>query len=105
LPAPTLVFGLENRGWNRGGGGDGGSFDQHTKPFPGCGVTAVVHYDGAVGFGYIDPGSTLTIDSCYFIAGLTNYAWNAKKLELGTVDAVAVSEVLSELGALAAKAT
>ena len=102
LPAPTLVFGLENRGWHRGGGGDGGGFSEHTKAFPGCGVSAVVDYDGSVGFGYIDPNETIKFGSCYFVAGASR--WGAKKLELGTVDPVAVSEVLSDLGALAAKA-
>lgn len=103
LPAPALVFGLENRGWHRASGGDGGSFDEHSKPFPGCGVTAVVTYDGTVGFGYIDPNSMLSISDCFFVAG-GRRTWGAKGTELAAVDPVAISEVLSDLGALAAKA-
>ena len=99
LPAPTLVFGLENRGWNRGGGGDGGSFYEHSKEFPGSGVIAYVNYDGAVGFGYIDPNSTLTVGKCYFVTGA-----RGKAMELGKVDSVALSEVQSDQSALAAKA-
>jgi hypothetical protein len=104
LPAPTLVFGLENRGWLRGGAGDGGSFNAHVKQFPTAGMTAIVHYDGGVGYGYIDPNSVLTVEGCYFVVGLTTYSWNAKRLELGQVDAVVLSEVTNDLAALAAKA-
>ena len=107
LPAPTLVFGLENMGWVRGYGMDGGGFDEHSKPFPGSNATAVVHYDGSVGFGYIDPDETLKFDGCYFVEGIRNpsgYAHGEKSMQLGKVDPVAVSEVLSDLSTLAAKA-
>jgi hypothetical protein len=107
LPAPTLVFGLENRGWTRGHGMDNGAFDEHSKPFPGCNVTAVVHYDGNIGFGYIDPNETLSFERCYFVAGIrgpSGFERRESALELGKVDPVAVSEVLSDLSALAAKA-
>jgi hypothetical protein len=104
LPAPTLVFGLENRGWVRGGGGDGGSFREHYKSFPGSGVAAVVEYDGLVGFGYISPDEKITIEKCYFLRGGT-YSYRAGRVPLGGVDPVAVSEAIAELGALAAKAT
>ena len=107
LPAPTLVFGLENRGWVRGGGMDAGLFDEHSKPFPGSGVTAVVQYEGVVGYGYIDPNSSIAFKQCYFVSGVrgpSGYAHKEKTLPLGEVDPVAVSEVLSDLSALAAKA-
>ena len=102
LPAPTLVFGLEKYGWTRGGGGDGGGFYEHSKSFPGSNVTAVVTYDGTVAFGYIDPNETLTLGSCSFVAGGANR--RSAKVALGKVDPVAISEVLSDLSALAAKA-
>ncbi|MCI0702460.1 MAG: WGR and DUF4132 domain-containing protein [Planctomycetia bacterium] len=107
LPAPSLVFGLENLGWVRGYGGDGGSFHEHSKPFPGCNVTAVVNYEGSVGFGYIDPNETITFENCYFvdhIRGPATYAYNEKRTELGQVDPVALSEVINDLSTLAAKA-
>jgi predicted DNA-binding WGR domain protein len=106
LPAPTLVFGLEKFGWVRGAGMDAGGFDEHSKPFPGSDVTAVVHYEGGVGYGYIDPNSSLTFKTCYFVKGIrgpSGYAWKEKTVRLGDVDPVAVSEVLSDLSALAAK--
>src|SRR5262245_4334597 len=107
LPAPSLVFGLENLGWVRGYGMDGGGIDEHSKPFPGSNVTAVVHYEGTVGFGYISPDETVSFSNCYFVSGIrgpSGYARNEKTLELGKVDPVAVSEVLNDLSTLAAKA-
>lgn len=107
LPAPSMVFGLENRGWIRGYGMDGGGFDEHSKPFPGSNVTAVIHYDGMVAFGFIDPNESLSFKGCYFVTGLrgpSGYAHNEKTLALSKVDPIAVSEVLSDLSALAAKA-
>jgi len=70
-------------------------------------VTAVVHYDGTVGMGYIDPNEVLTFESCYFVAGQRPPSGFARKegtRTLGDVDPVAVSEVLSDLTTLAAKA-
>jgi hypothetical protein len=107
LPVPTLVFGLEKYGWARGMAMDAGCFDEHSKPFPAADVTAVVHYEGTVGMGYIDPNELLTLKTCYFVAGQrrpSGYAFKEKTLQLGGVDPVAVSEVLTDLTALAAKA-
>ena len=53
IPAPSLVFGLEKFGWARGLGMDNGSFDEHSKQFPGAGSAVVP--DGNVGMGYILP--------------------------------------------------
>jgi predicted DNA-binding WGR domain protein len=106
LAAPTLVFGLEKFGWIRGTGQDGGGFDEHSKQFPSCDVTAVVHYEGNVGFGFIDPNEMLAMKECYFVEGIrppTGYAYKEKSVKLGEVDPVAVSEVLTDLTALAAK--
>ena len=107
LPAPTMVYGLENRGWTRGLGVDNGAFDEHSKQFPGCNVTAVVHYDGMVGFGYIQPDESLSFERCYFVVGLrkpSGYVRQEAMLPLGEVDPIAVSEVLSDLSTLASKA-
>jgi predicted DNA-binding WGR domain protein len=107
LPAPTLVFTLEKFGWARGLAMDAGCFDEHSKPFPAADVTAVVHYEGTVGMGYIDPNEELKIEGCYFAAGHrppAGYAYKEETVKLGDVDPVAVSEVLADLTALAAKA-
>lgn len=106
IPAPTMVYGLEAQGWIRGAGMDGGGFDEHIKPFPTCNVTAVVHYDGCVAMGYIDPNESLAFENAYFVEGIrkpSGYERKEKSLRLGDVDPVAVSEVLTNLTALAAK--
>jgi hypothetical protein len=105
LPAASVVYGLENRGWTRGSAGDGGSFREHYKHFPACGVTAFVEYDGYVSYGYIDPNGSIMLENCYFVSGSKSYSYKAGKMKLSDVDPVAVSEVLNELSTLAAKAT
>jgi hypothetical protein len=107
LAAPTLVFGLEKFGWIRGVGLDGGCFDEHSKQFAAAELTAVVHYEGTVGFGYIDPNENLTFTNCYFVEGMrepSGYQDKEKTVKLANVDPVAISEVLTDLSALAAKA-
>lgn len=110
LVAPTLVFTLEKMGWVRGIGMDGGGFDEHSKQFPAANVTAVVHYEGTVGMGYIDPNEMLTLDEIYFIPGMrqpSGYGWedkNSKKSKLGSVNPIVISEVLADMQVLKTKA-
>jgi hypothetical protein len=107
LVAPTLVFTLEKLGWARGMAMDAGCFDEHSKQFPGSGVTAVVNYEGTVGMGYIDPNETLTIQHVQFVQGMrppSGYGWNKDKvLKLRDVPPVVMSEVIADLTGLAAK--
>jgi predicted DNA-binding WGR domain protein len=109
LPAPTLVFGLEKLGWVRGKGMDNGAFDEHSRQFPDAAVTAVVNYDGNVSYGFIHPDAELTVTGCCFVNGLR--APNGfghgleKKLKLGDVDPIVISETLHDLTMLASKAT
>ena len=70
IPAPGLVYTLEKLGWVRGLAMDAGLFDEHSRQYPGAGVTAVLSYDGNVGMGWIDPGEELTMEGCYFLPGL-----------------------------------
>src|SRR4029078_13169859 len=49
VPAPGLVYTLEKLGWARGMAMDAGCFDEHSRQFPGSGVTAVLSYEGNVG--------------------------------------------------------
>ncbi|MCA9067939.1 MAG: DUF4132 domain-containing protein, partial [Planctomycetaceae bacterium] len=110
LVAPTLVFTLEKMGWVRGIGMDGGCFDDHSKQFPAANVTAVVHYDGTVAMGYIDPDEMLTLEQIYFVPGMrqpSGYGWDdkhAKKSKLGTVNPIVISEVLADMQVLKSKA-
>jgi hypothetical protein len=106
--APTLVGMLEKLGWARGVPMDGGCFDEHSKQFPAADVTAVVHYDGTVSMGYIDPNELLTLGTAYFCKGMrapSGYGWHSEnKIPLGEVSPVVISEVLSHLQALKSKA-
>jgi hypothetical protein len=108
LVAPTLVFTLEKLGWTRGLAMDGGCFDEHSKQFPAAGVTAVVGYEGSVGMGYIDPNEMLTLESVVFCAGMrppSGYGWDqGKKLKLGKVPPIVISEVLADMQVLKGKA-
>src|SRR5262249_41070198 len=97
--APTLIGILEKLGWTRGTAMDAGCFDEHSKQFPAADVTAVVHYEGVVGMGYIDPNEQLTIRSVYFCSGMrppSGYGWNSEeKMALGKISPVVISEVLA----------
>ena len=50
VPAVTLVGILERRGWNRGIPEGAGVFHEHTKPFVGANVTAVIQYPRHTGW-------------------------------------------------------
>jgi hypothetical protein len=105
IPAMALVGILDKLGWVRGRPGDGGIVREHTKPFPGAGVTAVVVYDG-VPMGYIEGWEDQHLEGAFFLAGLdAGQGWLTTKdaLPLGEVDPVAVSEVLGAMAVLASK--
>lgn len=108
IVAPTLVFTLEKLGWIRGLGMDGGCFDEHSKQFPAANLTAVVNYEGTVGMGYIDPEEELTLDGCYFVTGMrepSGYGEDSeRKVKLGKVDEIVISEVLADLELIKNKA-
>ncbi len=108
LAAPTMVFTLEKLGWTRGEPMDAGCFDEHSKQFPAADVTAVIHYDGSVGMGYIEPDETLKTDSIHFCKGMrppSVYGWGSKKtMKLSDVPAIVISEVMADLNVLKTKA-
>jgi predicted DNA-binding WGR domain protein len=108
LPAPTLVFGLEQLGWVRGAGMDNGEFDEHSRQFPDAAITAVVNYEGGVSYGYIQPDDMLTITGCCFVSGLrapSGFGHGLdQKIKLGDVDPIVISETLHDLAMLASKA-
>lgn len=92
LPAPTLVFGLEARGWRRWDIVDGGAFNTHFKVVGG--VRAVIEYDGAVGMGFIEPTETLTLTDATFAQA------RGPALALADVDPRFLSEVLVDIDSL-----
>jgi hypothetical protein len=106
VPAVTLVGMLEKAGWLRGIPQDAGVFYEHFKIFSGANVTVVVEYDG-VPIGYMEGWEDQSIERCFFLKGIytpTMYPNHANAIALGDVDAVAISEVLKDLTAIAAKA-
>ena len=107
LAAPSMVFTLEKLGWARGTAMDAGGFDEHSKQFPAADVTAVIHYDGIVGMGYIDPDEMLKTESIYFCQGMrspTGYGGiNEERLLLKNVPPIVISEVMADLNVLQSK--
>ena len=105
--APTLVFGLEKMGWQRGLGVDNGCFDEHSKYFQAADLTAVVRYEGA-GMGMITPDYTITLEQVAFCPGRRKPSGFDHKLEgkieLGKVSAIVISEVLADMQVLKRKA-
>jgi hypothetical protein len=105
VPAMTLVGMLEKSGWMRGIPQDAGVFYEHSKPFYGANMTAVVSYDG-VPVGYMDGWEDQSIESCCFLSGIYTpgvYPIH-EKIPLDQVDPIVISEVLKDLQAIAAKA-
>jgi hypothetical protein len=106
IPAVSLVGTLEKLGWARGIPEDGGVFHEHSKPFYGANITAVVQYDDGVPVGYMVDWNDQTIECCFFVRGIYTaqmYPAHQNAVPLGELDPVVISEVLSDLNALAAK--
>src|SRR5262249_56531301 len=101
---------LEKLGWTRGHAGDGGCFDEHSKPFAAAGVTAVVQYENGIPMGAIADWEDQKLKHCYFDQGLTGpmvyrgwYAGTGRAAELKAVDPVVLSEVIADLTILTSK--
>ena len=106
---PHVVwYGLQKMGWVHGIPADGGHVDSMSKFFSGAGVTAEVHLDPGLSVGGMDWADKQAIAAVRFVAGDPPrgyyYADKADALPLGAVDRIVVSEVLSELSRIAAKA-
>jgi hypothetical protein len=85
---------------------DAGVFYEHSKPFYGANITAIVQYQG-VPIGYMDGWDDQSIECCFFLDGIYTpemYPNHNKAIKLGDVDAVVISEVLQDLTTIAAKA-
>ena len=79
------------------------------KHFPGAGVTALLQVEPGIPLGMPDWVDDQKVQRVFFLAGLYNsvdYPYHKEKdfLPLNKIDAVAVSEVLADLAALASKA-
>jgi hypothetical protein len=105
FPSTTFVSTLDRLGWTRGIPQDGGSFTEHSKPFYGADVTAVIQYPG-VQVGFIEDWEDQEIKACFFVPGIytpRQYSDHKRRKKLGDVDAVVISEVLRDLTLLASK--
>ncbi len=69
VPAVTLVGILERHGWNRGIPEDAGIFSEHSKPFVGANVTAVIQYPG-IPVGYMLDWDDQKLVKCFFVPGI-----------------------------------
>jgi hypothetical protein len=105
IPALALFGTLEKLGWVRGAPEDAGFVHQHFKPFPGGDVLAVLCYENGVPVGYREGWDDQHISSTYFLERADSGAYHrgGKKVTLGKVDPVVVSEVLADLTTLASK--
>jgi hypothetical protein len=102
-------------GWVRGALCDHGCFYEHLKPFYGANVTAIVGGYEGIPTGMIMDWGDQAIAQCFFTPGIRiansfgepihgySYRHSLKVMPLSKVDPVLISEVLSDLSAVAAK--
>ena len=115
IPAISLTGTLEKLGWVRGALCDHGCFYEHLKPFYGANVTAIVGGYEGIPTGMIMDWGDQAIAQCFFTPGIRiansfgepihgySYRHSLKVMPLSKVDPVLISEVLSDLSAVAAK--
>lgn len=106
IPAVSLVGTLDRLGWARGVPEDGGVFSEHSKPFYGANVTAIVGYECGIPVGYMEGWEDQKVTECFFIPGIHTpqmYPRYKDTLSLGNVDPVVLSEVIADLNVLASK--
>ncbi|MCU0551562.1 MAG: DUF4132 domain-containing protein [Leptolyngbya sp. Prado105] len=102
IPAFTLTGTLSKLGWITGVIADAGIFSDHSKPFYGADITAVVEYDG-VPIGYVDGWNDQSIERCFFVKGVEHrYCDRRNAIALQDVDPIVISEVLRDLSAIQA---
>lgn len=106
IAATTLVGTLDRLGWTRGIPEDAGIFHEHSKPFYGADVTAILQYEDGIPIGYMEGWDDQTLCDCFFVQGIYNaemYPRHSDRIALGQVDEIVISEVLGDLEVLAAK--
>lgn len=106
VPAMTIVGTLEKLGWERGAVLDGRTFTEHLKYFAGADVTAIAEYEHIL-IGMISDSAPQDIKGCYFArgnVGSNGYPNNRAAIQLESIDPIILSEVLSDLTKVTAKA-
>ncbi|MBY0547791.1 MAG: DUF4132 domain-containing protein [Candidatus Obscuribacterales bacterium] len=102
VEAVALPSFLEKQGWLRGPAIDGGYFFHHTRFFSEADVTAIIEYSGIFA-GAPHESDDQKIEHCYFVKGNHNNSdppGSRQAVVLGTVDPIALSEVLCDLRTL-----
>ncbi|HSI83368.1 MAG TPA: DUF4132 domain-containing protein [Candidatus Methylacidiphilales bacterium] len=101
-----ILYGmLERSHWLRDTPADAGCFNQHSKYFPAAHCTAFIHYQDGLSIGYYDQEQE--IDEVYFCPGHVKpemWGEHTKRLKVGQVDSVVISEVLRLASAIHGKA-
>jgi predicted DNA-binding WGR domain protein len=107
IPAVSVAGTLDRLGWVRGIPADAGYISEHSKPFYGAAVTAVVEYETGFCVGYLQDSEDMEIDRVVFIPGIAGpemYREIKDAIPLKDIDPVVISEVLADLTLVASKA-
>lgn len=103
INSAALVGTLEKQGWTRGPAEDGGVFYVHYKRFYAADLTAAVFYNG-VPMQMVNDWEDQTIEKCYFVQGqYMHWGDKNKRVALGQVPSLVLSEVLRDLHLIASK--
>lgn len=103
INSAALVGTLEKLGWTRGPAEDGGVFYVHYKRFYAADLTAAVFYNG-VPMQMVNDWEDQTIEKCYFVQGrYVHWGDKNKRVALGQVPSLVLSEVLRDLHLIASK--
>ena len=97
---------MEKLGWTRGSVADHGVIREFSKQFPGTDATAILENENGVMLGMMEESEDQQMKRCFFLEGLyapVDYPNHKKLLPLNKIDALALSEVLADLTALASK--
>ena len=108
IPPMSVRGTLDRFGWTRGSASDHGVIQEFTKHFPAADATAVLEVEPGIPIGNPDWSEDQKVTRVFFLGGdYSSLAYPYHKEEqfkpLNKVDAVAVSEVLADLEALASK--
>jgi len=107
IPAPTLVFALEKRGWMRSTSDIDGNVGEHTKTFYGADVTAVAQYDPGYYIGDTAGSDDQRVSDVFFIPQVyrpNGWPRSQERIPLSQVDPIVISEVLGDLISVIEKA-
>jgi hypothetical protein len=107
IPAGALVGTLERLGWQRSMPADAGGYDNHGKYFEAARITAIIQHEPIYIGSSLGEADPVPIESCYFVRGVYDrYTWRSddgKRIPLGNIDRLILSEVLGDIETVASK--